>query len=153
MKLIYLVRALLVIIATCAVLIATGCSKKEDAPGPQVPHVAGQWAGNGTDDAIGYYNWSVTLVQSNSSAAGSFNTAGGYGTTSGDIRIDFGTEGPGNVRALTLTRTGGTLCTGSATLSGTATLSSSGLTFGYVVTDCRGTNYGGANLHKIAGTN
>jgi len=55
-------------------LALVGCNRHEDAPAPYVPHVAGQWAGNGTDDAIGYYNWSVVLAQSNSTASGTFTT-------------------------------------------------------------------------------
>lgn len=150
----FVVRGLLTIIGLCAVGIAMatlgGCSKKEDAPPPYTPHVAGQWAGTGTDDAIGYYNWSVTLTQAGNSAAGTYDTSGGYGTTHGDIRLDFN---QGNLYNLTLTRTGGSICSGLATLGSATTFNSSYLTFSYRVTDCRGVNGGGANLHKIAGTN
>lgn len=127
-----------------------GCSKKEDAPAQYVPHVAGQWVGTGTDDAIGYYNWSVVLTQSNDTAAGTYTTSSGYGTTSGNIYLNFNGS---IVTVLTMSRTGGSVCLGSATQSGSGTISSSNLTFYYTVTDCRGTNTGGANLHKIAATN
>jgi len=136
-----------------ACLAFIGCSKKEDAPAPYVPHVAGMWSGTGTDDAIGYYNWSVTLAQSNSTAAGTYTTSGGYGTTSGNIYLSFGPEGVRNLTTLTMTRTGGSICSGTTTINTHATLTSSDLVFSYIVTDCRGTNIGGANLHKIAGTN
>jgi len=127
-----------------------GCSHKEDAPGPNTPHVAGMWSGNGTDDAIGYYNWAITIDQSGNTAAGTYNTSGGYGTTSGNIYLAFNGS---NLTVLTMTRTGGSICGGTAALSGPATITSSDISFRYVVTDCRGTNYGGANLQKFASTN
>lgn len=149
----FIVRGLLTIIGLCALGLCLGCSKKEDAPPPYYPHVAGYWTGNGTDNAIGYYNWSVNLTQSGSMAAGTYDTSGGYGTTHGDIRIDFGPYGGNNLYALTLTRTGGTICSGYASLAAPTSISNSNVTFSYNVTDCRGTNGGGANLHKVAGTN
>lgn len=133
--------------------ILIGCSKKEDAPPPYVPHVAGFWAGQGDDNAIGYYNWSVTLVQAGTSAAGTYDTSGGYGTTHGDIRLDFGPQGGNNLWALTMTRTGGTICHGSATLAGSTFITNSRVSFRYIINDCKGVNSGGANLQKIAGTN
>lgn len=133
------------ILLAIAGLVFTGCSKSEDAPAPYVPHVAGQWAGNGTDDVIGYFNWSVVLTQSNSQAAGTYTTSSSLGTTTGDIRICFGPEGQTNVRTLTMTQTGGTLS--HAVISGVnGTITNTSLVFSYFPD-------GGANLHKVAGTN
>ena len=140
-------------IALLVCLAFIGCSHKEDTPAPSVPHVAGMWSGNGTDDAIGYYNWAINIDQSNSDAAGTFDTSGGYGTTHGNISLCFGPQGNGNLTFLTMTRTAGTICSGTAALNGIASITSSDISFRYTVTDCRGTNTGGANLHKIAGTN
>ncbi|MGH7974835.1 MAG: hypothetical protein ACREBR_04870 [bacterium] len=130
-------------------LLLTACTHKEDAPGTYVPHIAGSWIGNGTDDSIGYYNWSVDLTQSNSSAAGSFTTSGGYGTTSGSIYL---TLDQGNLVGLTMSRTSG-VCLGTANLSGPVTITNTDVAFYYTISDCHGVNSGGANLHKIVGTN
>jgi len=140
-------------IALLICLAFIGCSHKEDAPAPYVPHVAGMWSGNGSDDAIGYYNWAINIDQSNSDAAGTFDTSSTYGTSHGNISLVFGPQGNGNLTGLTMTRTSGTICLGTATLNRPATITSTDISFSYTVTDCRGTNTGGANLHKIAGTN
>lgn len=135
----------------CLALVA--CDRKEDRPADFVPHIAGAWAGTGTDDSIGFYNWSINITQSNDTAAGSFDTSGGYGTTTGSIYLRFGPVGGNNLTVLTMDRTGGSVCPGTITMNGATSLSSTSLSFRYTVVDCRGTNYGGANLHKVAGTN
>ena len=145
-------------------LASTACSKKEDAPKPYTPHVAGSWAGNGTDDAVGYFNLGVDLTQSNDSAAGDFTMVGGVATIKGTISIVVGPQGGNNLQKLDLTRVtwtvndpanAGRVC--AATMSvrpGSTFMTGSAVSFFYSVTDCQGGIWtGGANMHKIAGTN
>lgn len=145
-------------------LLTTACSKKEDAPKPYTPHVAGSWAGNGTDDAIGFYNLGVDITQSNDSAAGDFTMAGGVATIKGNISIVVGPQGGNNVQKLELTRVTWTVpdpaqanrvCPATMTVKpGSTFMTGSSVVFSYAVTDCQGgTWFGGANLHKVAGTN
>jgi hypothetical protein len=149
---------LIVALALCA------CQKKEDAPAPNVPHVAGAWAGTGTDDAIGFYNLSMDLTQSGGSAAGSFTMTGGVATVTGNVFLAIGPQGGNNLQALRLTRIGwtvndpanaGRLCTGDLTVrAGSTAMTSSAISFQYTVTDCAGGLWtGGATLTKRAGTN
>lgn len=144
--------------------LASGCSKKEDAPKPNDPHVAGVWSGNGTDDAIGYYNIGIDLTQSNDSAAGTFTMAGSVATIKGNVIMDFGPVGTGNVRSLALDRKTWTVadpananrvCIATMTLTPhTGQTNNTFMKFSYQVTDCAGgTWFGGANLTKMAGTN
>lgn len=130
----------------------------KDSAGVPIPHVAGSWSGNGTDDAIGYYDIAVDiLVQDGSSVAGTYTTSSTYGTTSGDFRATINPPNGGhNLTALTMTRTawtGSVTCGGSMTLAYANFSTSSTMEFHYKVTDCRGTNDGGANLKKNVGTN
>jgi hypothetical protein len=145
-------------------LFTAACSKKEDAPPPYTPHVAGSWTGNGTDDAIGYYNISADLAQSNSSASGDFTMSGPVATIKGTISIVLGPQGGNNLQQLTMTRVTWTVndpantnrvCAATMTVQPGSTYFLSGSTvFSYSVTDCQGGTWsGGANLHKIAGTN
>lgn len=140
--------------------LAVGCSKKEDAPPPSYPHVSGSWAGNGTDDAIGYYTLGVDMTQSGDQAAGHFTMTGGVATIKGDFNVIFGPEGKGNVKTLTMTRQTWTIndpananrvCAGTLTLVPyTSTINGSFVSFGYTMSDCvSGTWNGGANLSKI----
>jgi hypothetical protein len=145
------------------VLLAVGCSKKEDAPPPYTPHVAGMWVGSGQNDAIGYYTWSMTLTQSGNSAAGTYDTASALTTTHGNVLIQFGPQGGNNVQSLTMTQTtfAPTSPAPSRTCSGTVMnlsqptfITGSALSFYYNFTDCFGyTAGGGANLHKTIATN
>lgn len=143
---------------------AAGCRKKEDAPPPNFPHAAGVWNGTGTDDAIGFFNIAMDLTQSAESAAGTFTMAGGVATVKGNVLTAFGQVSTTNVSSLTLARTtwtvsdpanAGRVCAATLTLTPyTGQLSSTFMSFHYTVTDCQGgTWFGGANLHKIAGTN
>lgn len=145
-------------------LMTIGCSKKEDAPKPQTPHVAGSWSGNGSDDAVGYFDIVADITQSGDSAAGDFTMTGGVATIKGTIILVVGPYGTGNVQSLTLTRktwnvadpsNANRVCAADLTLvPGTATMSGSQVSFHYKFTDCQGgTWYGGSNLSKIAGTN
>jgi hypothetical protein len=131
-----------------------GCSKKEDAPPPYTPHVAGVWVGTGTDDSIGFYNVSMTITQSGNSAAGSYDTASSLTNTTGNINLQFGPQGGNNVQSITMSRTWSTKsCNGTATLSQPTYITGNAIAFYYTVTDCNGTNSGGANLHKTIATN
>lgn len=145
-------------------LLSVGCNRKEDKPSPRSPHVAGVWQGNGTDDAIGYYNLSVDMGQSQDSAAGTFTMVGDVATVTGDFYVSFGPAGGNNVRTLTLTRQNWTVadpananrvCAGTLTVRGGSTyITDSALSFHYTMTDCQGGTWnGGANLRKSAGTN
>lgn len=141
-----------------------GCSKKEDAPAPNNPHVAGVWSGNGTDDAIGYYNITATLVQSGNQASGTFTMAGTVATINGNISMSFGAIGGANMGAISLQRTTWTVgspsnanrvCLATLTITpGTGSISNTATAFHYSMTDCQsGTWNGGANMQKTAGTN
>jgi len=153
-----------VLLLAVATLATVGCSKKEDAPKPYYPHVAGSWSGNGTDDAIGYFNFGVDMTQSSDQAAGTFTMTGGVATVKGDFSVVFGPQGGNNVRSLTLTRQTWTVndptnanrvCAGTLTVrSGSTFITGSAVSFYYTMTDCQGGTWtGGANLHKDAGTN
>lgn len=150
-------------ILTLAAL-ATGCSKKEDAPKPYTPHIAGSWSGNGTDDAVGYYNIAVDLVQSGDSASGDFTMAGAVATIKGTVSVVIGPQGGNNLQQLVFTPTSATVndpananrvCSAAMTVRPGSTYMLSGSTvFSYTVSDCQGGTWGGgANLKKIAGTN
>ncbi len=142
-------------------VIFSGCQKKkEDAPPPNYPHVEGTWNGNGTDDAIGYFNLAADITQSNDQAAGQFTMAGTVATIKGDINIVFGPQGGNNVRTLTLTRNTwtvndpanvGRVCAATMTLTpNTASITGSFTSFHYTVTDCQGGVWqGGANMTKM----
>ncbi len=145
-------------------LLTTACSKKEDAPKPYTPHIAGSWAGNGTDDAIGYYNLGADITQSNDSGAGDFTMAGGVATIKGNISIVVGPQGGNNLQQLNLTRVTWTVndpananrvCAATMTVKpGSTFMTGSAVSFMYTMTDCQGGTWtGGANLHKVAGTN
>lgn len=143
----------------------SACNKKEDAPAPNNPHVAGAWTGNGTDDAIGFYNLSVNLTQSGNSASGSFTMAGAVATVSGEILVSFGAlNGGNNLESMALTRKQWTVpdpqnanrvCAATLTVKpGSTFITSSAVSFFYTMSDCQGNTWGGgANLHKVAGTN
>jgi hypothetical protein len=143
-------------------VMAAGCSKKEDAPKPQDPHVAGMWSGNGTDDAIGYYNIGITLTQTEDSAAGTFNIASNVATETGNVMMSIGPLNGNNMQTLTLTRTAwtttsttdGRICQATMRLTTPTFITNTHMQFSYQVTDCQGGVWnGGANLSKIAGTN
>jgi hypothetical protein len=145
-------------------ILATGCSKKEDAPPPNNPHVAGSWVGNGTDDAIGYYNLAVDLTQSGNSASGTFDMEGGAASVKGNVLMTFGAMVGNNLQSMGLTRTKWTVadpsnsnrvCSATLTVNpGSTFITDTAVSFGYTMTDCQGGTWsGGANLHKIAGTN
>lgn len=143
-------------------LLFIGCSKKEDAPKPSTPHVGGLWAGSGTDDAVGYYNISLTLNQTESSASGSFTLVSSLGSQSGDVMIQVGPSGGENVTSMTLTRTHWDVtipapsrtCAGTMTLSRPTYMNTSTMQFPYTVTDCQGGSWsGGFTVHKTVGTN
>jgi hypothetical protein len=144
-----------------AVLACIGCTKKEDAPTAAAPHVAGSWAGTGTDDAIGFYNISLTLGQSGSSASGTFTTTSAFVTQSGNAYLTVGPQGGNNLQGLTLNRVqwtippvAGRICAGSMVLSQPTFITATTLAFHYTVTDCAGGQWnGGATLQKTAGTN
>ena len=144
--------------------LSSACSKKEDQPAAQVPHVGGSWSGTGTDDAIGFYNLSVDLTQSGDSAAGSFTMAGAAATVKGTITLMVARQGGNNLQAMNLARAtwtvadpqnAGRLCAGTLTVQPNSTfMTDSAVSFAYSFTDCQGGTWGGgANLHKIAGTN
>ncbi len=144
--------------------LATGCSKKEDAPQAQTPHVAGTWAGSGTDDAIGYFDLSADLTQSGGSASGTFVMAGSVATINGNLALAIGPAGGNNVQSLALTRTtwtvadpknAGRVCAATMTVRpGTTFMTNAAVSFMYTMTDCQGGTWtGGANMKKIAGTN
>lgn len=139
------------------ILLAIGCSKKEDTPPPYVPHVAGTWTGSGTDNTIGYFDWTVDLVQSGTSASGDFHTSSSFGTTNGTIALEIAPGGGMNLTKLTMSRTGysgSVTCTGSMSLSQRSTVTDGSMSFNYTVSDCHyPLETGGANLKKIAGTN
>lgn len=152
---------LLLVVATFATV---GCSKKEDAPKPYYPHVSGSWTGNGTDDAIGYFNFGVDMTQSNDMAAGSFTMTGDVATVKGDFRVVFGPQGGNNVKELVLTRKEWTVsdptnanrvCAGDLTVrAGSTFITGSNVSFHYTMTDCQGGTWtGGANLRKTVATN
>lgn len=135
----------------------TGCKKHEDAPPPYTPHVAGTWSGTGTDNTVGAYNISVTLVQSGGSASGTFTTSSAYGTMSGPISIDINPGMGSNLVKATMSRTtfsGSIACAGTMTLARASNTTDTAMAFYYNVSDC---NYpaetGGLNLIKTAGTN
>lgn len=145
-------------------LLATGCSKKEDAPKPYTPHVAGSWSGNGTDDAVGYYDIAVDLTQSGDSASGDFTMAGGAAVVKGTVSIVVGPQGGNNLQKLEFTRVtwtvadpanAGRICPSVMTVRpGSTYMTGSSVSFHYSVTDCQGGTWGGgANMKKIAGTN
>lgn len=146
------------------VLLASACSKKEDAPPAQVPHVAGTWSGNGTDDAIGFFNVSMDITQSGDSAAGTFTMAGSAATITGDVSIALGPQGGNNLQALSFARkswtvadpaNAGRVCAAAMIVQPNVNaMTGSAVSFRYSMTDCQGGTWaGGANLHKIAGTN
>lgn len=140
----------------------SACHKKEDAPGPSVPHVAGNWVGTGTDDAIGYFNISMDLTQSDRSAAGTFTMSGTVATVTGNVTMNVGAQGGSNLTGLVLTRVHWTLndptnanrlCAGELTAL-PSSMTSGAVNFHYSMSDCQtGTWNGGANLTKQAGTN
>lgn len=145
-------------------LLTTACSKKEDAPKPYTPHISGSWAGNGTDDAVGYYNIGVDLVQSGDSAAGTFTMVGGVATIKGTVSVVIGPQGGNNLQQMIFTPTSSTVndpnlagrvCSAPMTVRPGSTYMLGGSTvFSYTVSDCQGGTWGGgANLKKIAGTN
>jgi hypothetical protein len=153
-------RKILLVLSLAA--LATGCSKKDDTPAPQTPHVAGVWSGTGTDDAIGFYNITMTLTQSGNQASGTFATSSGFATTSGNVTLTVGPAGGNNVQKLALTRTQWSptapapsrTCAGTMMLSTPTFMTASSITFSYTITDCQGGSWnGGANLTKTAGTN
>ncbi len=157
-------RFRIVLLLAVATLATVGCQKKEDAPPPYYPHVSGTWSGNGTDDAIGFFNFGVDMTQSGDSAAGTFTMTGGVADVKGDFAVRFGPQGGNNVQSLTLTRSTWTvtdpananrLCAATLTVkSGSTFITGSNVSFHYSMTDCQGgTWFGGANLHKVAGTN
>ncbi len=145
-------------------LLTSACQKKEDAPKPYTPHVAGSWAGNGTDDAIGFYNISTDISQSGDSASGDFTMVGGAATIKGTISIIIGPQGGNNLQQLNMTRVtwtvndpsnAGRVCAATMTVKpGSTYFLTNSTVFSYSVTDCQGGLwFGGASLKKIAGTN
>lgn len=133
------------------------CNRKEDAPPPHTPHVAGAWSGNGTDNTIGYYEVSMDLFQEGTSVSGTFHTASSYGTSSGEVRMTIQPGGGNNLASVTMTRTtftGSITCSGTMTLARPTSMTEGRVTIPYNVTDC---NYpaetGGLNMRKDAGTN
>ena len=153
-----------VLLLAVATLATVGCSKKEDAPKPSYPHVAGVWSGSGTDDAIGYFSFGVDMIQSNDQGVGSFTMSSAIGTVKGDFSVIFGPQGGNNVKSLTLTRKTWNIpdpqyqnrvCAGTLTVTpGSTFITGSAVSFHYKMTDCQGGTWdGGANLHKDAGTN
>lgn len=149
----------ILLLLAVATLATVGCSKKEDAPKPSYPHVDGLWTGNGTDDAIGFFNFSVDMIQSNDQGVGTFTMAGGVATVKGDFSVIFGPQGGNNVKALTLTRKTWTVtdpananrvCAGTLeVMPGSTFITGSAVSFHYKMTDCQGGTWdGGANLKK-----
>lgn len=147
-----------------AFIFTVGCSKKEDAPAPNAPHVGGMWTGTGTDDAIGYYTIGLNIDQSADSAAGTFTINGTVATIQGNVAMQFGNIGGNNINSFTLTRSTWTVndpananrvCSGTLTLNPhTGQTSSSYMAFHYNVTDCAGGTWqGGANLTKMIRNN
>lgn len=141
-----------------AIILLSACSKKEDAPPLAVPHVAGSWSGNGTDNTIGYYDIQMDLAQSGTDVSGNFTTSSQFGTISGPIRLTINPGAANNLRSVSMTRatfTGQITCTGTMTLSMPSRITIASMSFYYKVTDCHYPNgeTGGMNLQKIAGTN
>lgn len=144
-----------------AVLAVVGCNRHEDRPAQNVPHVAGQWVGTGTDDAIGFFNIEMTLTQSNTSAVGTYTMVGAVATIHGDARLDISPYGGTNLR-ITLVRTNWTVndpansnrvCNASL-VSSPASITNGATSFHYTMSDCQGGTWiGGATLTKSAGTN
>lgn len=143
--------------------LTTACSKKEDAPKPYTPHVAGTWVGNGTDDAIGFYNLAVDLTQSGDSASGNFTMAGAV-TIKGTVSVVIGPQGGNNLQQMIFTPTSSTVndpalagrvCSAPMTVRPGSTYMLSGSTvFGYTVSDCQGGTWGGgANMKKTIASN
>lgn len=149
------VKKLLFFMVLC--LVTVGCSKKEDAPPPAVPHVSGQWDGTGTDNTIGWYRVSVNLTQAGDSAAGTYTTTSGYGTTKGRIQVNLKPGMGLNLTSVTMTRdeyTGSVRCAGNLSLANSSSMTDTKVSFSYKVTDCDYTNEdGGLNLTKTAGLN
>lgn len=138
----------------CLALSLCSCSKKEDAPPPYTPHVAGQWQGTGTDNSIGFYNVSMTLTQAGTAASGTFQTSSTAFTTQGDIRMLIGPVGGNNLSYVSLVRTSYVhSCAGSMTLSQPTFITDNAVSLYYTLVDCNGTSTGGMSLKKIAGTN
>jgi hypothetical protein len=156
-----------VVVIVVASMSFAGCSKKEDAPKPYTPHVAGSWSGNGTDDAIGYFTIGVDMAQSGDSASGTFTMNSAIGSVKGDFMVGIdpqGTAGGKNLRSMTMTRrtwnipdpaNQNRVC--AATLSlvrGTGMMTSSATEFHYTMTDCQGGTWvGGANMRKDVASN
>lgn len=141
-------------------LLATGCHKKEDPPA-DIPHVAGAWVGSGTDDTIGYFDFSMDLQQDGTSVFGTFHTTSSFATTSGKVTIELARPAKGStastLASFKMEREAWSTnaCAGTITLPNYAqSMSSNFLTFAYKGADCQQTGYsGGATLRKIAGTN
>ena len=156
-------RGVLLLVAGATFALAA-CSKKEDAPPPNYPHVSGMWTGNGTDDAIGYFNAGIDMTQSAESAAGTFTLAGSVATIKGNVAIAFGQVSQTNMNSFTLTRTTWTVadpananrvCAATLTLvPHTGQISNTYMAAHYTMTDCQGGTWqGGLNLTKMARTN
>lgn len=143
-------------------LLCVGCNRrKEDAPPLDTPHIAGVWAGTGTDDAVGYYNLQLTLTQSGTTASGNFTMASGLGTVRGTVAL---VDDRNILRVLTMTRTAvdnassalaDRVCLVDLTTRPNQYLMTGSVTsFSYTMSDCHGGTWGGgATLQKIAGTN
>lgn len=139
-------------------LLTTACSRKDDAPPPNNPHVGGIWIGTGTDDTLGFYNVEFTLTQSGNSAAGSFTISNSLVSMAGNVKIDFGVVSPTNLTNVDFSsivcseKTGATICDTPITLvPNTGHITSNNIGFNYTMNN-KSLN-GGASLNKTVGTN
>lgn len=142
-------------------LLLCSCHKKDKRiENPLVTSSGGVWTGTGTDDAIGFYNISMNLLQDENTASGSFTLVSDVATIKGDVYIVFNGSAVQSLKMRRNTwnvaeaKNANRVCTGDLTARADTKMNSNSMVFTYTMSDCQtGTWSGGTNLHKIASSN